>query len=83
MPSMQDQQSYLDEPDGSHEGSWPQEALHVLRVPLPPQAGQPMLRSQSVVDVLRGGTGRRTDRPPGTGSREGMAGDRGSEEQTK
>lgn len=83
MPSMQDHQSLMEELDGSHEGQWPQEALHMLRVPLPAQAGQSMLRSQPVVDVLCGGTGRRDDRPPGTGHREGMAGDRWNKEQTK
>lgn len=83
MPSMQDQQSYMEEPDGSHEGQWPQEALHMLRVPLPTPAGQSMLRSQPVVDVLCGGTGRRGDRPSGPAGREGLVGDRSHQEQTK
>lgn len=83
MSSMQDQANYLEEPDGSHEGSWPQEALHVLRLPPSTPAGKSLLRREPVVDVLCGGTGRREDRPSGPSSGEGMAGNWGSEEQTK
>lgn len=72
MPSMQDQQSYMEEPDGSHEGQWPQEALHMLRVPLPTPAGKSLLRGKPVVDVLSGGTGRREDRLAGPGRRESL-----------
>ena len=80
---MRDTASDFHEPDGSHEGHWPHEALRMLRLSPPTQAWVPLLREESVVDVLRGGTGRRTDRPSGTGGREGVAGDRGSEEQAK
>ena len=83
MRGMQDQESYLQEPDGTHEGHWPQEALHVLRLPPSTPAGKSLLRSKPVVDVLFGGTGRREDRPFGPGGGEGVAGDRGSKEQTK
>jgi hypothetical protein len=83
MPSMQDQASYLEEPDGTHEGSWPQEALHVLRLPPSTPAGKSLLRSKPVVDVLSGGTGRREDRLAGPAGGEGMVGDRSSEGQTK
>lgn len=83
MRRMQDQTSDIHEPDGSHEGHWPHEALHMLRLSPPTQTWIPLLRAESIVDVLRGGTGRREDRPSGTGSREGLAGDRSNEEQTK
>ena len=83
MPSMQEQESNLHEPDGTHEGHWPQEALHMLRVPSSTPPGKSLLRGQPAGDVLRSDAGRREDRPHGPGSREGLAGDRGSEEQTK
>ena len=83
VQSMQDQTSDFQEPDGAREGQWPHEALHMLRVSLSTPTGQSMLRGQSVVDVLRGGTGRRVDRSAGSGSGESLAGDRSNKEQTK
>ena len=83
MRRMQDQESYLHEPDGTHEGHWPQEALRVLRLSPPSSTWIPLLRSQSVVDVLRGGTGRRGTGSLGAGSGEGVAGDRSDKEQAK
>ena len=83
MRGVQDPESYLQEPDGSHEGHWPQEAMYVLGVPPSPPTWQSLLQPKSIVDVLCGGTGRREDRSAGLDCREGMAGDRSSEGQTK
>ena len=80
---LQDETSDLHESASTHAGHWPQEALHMLRLSPPAQTWIPLLRSQSVVDVLRGGTGRRETGPLGAGDREGLAGDRGNKEQAK
>ena len=72
MRSMQDQESNLQEPTGSHEGHWPHEALHMLGLSPPSSTWIPLLQAQSVVDVLCGRTSRRDDRLAGPGSRESV-----------
>ena len=72
MRSMQDQESDLQEPTGSHEGHWPQEALSMLGLSSPAQTRIALLRAESVVDVLCGRTSRRDDRLAGPGSRESV-----------
>ena len=80
---MQDQEGNVQEPNGTHEGHWPQEAMPMLRLSSPASTWIPLLRSKSAVDVLLGHEGRREDGPTGPGSRESLDGDRSREESTK
>jgi len=72
MSSMQDETGDRPELISTHAGSWPHEAVSMLRVPSSASPWQPLLHHQPVVDVLRGGTGRREDRSTGAGSSEGL-----------
>lgn len=82
MSGVQDAPRDHPEPISTHAGCWPHEAVHMLRVSPSTQAGITLLRSQPVVDVLRGGTGRREAGPAGVGSGESMANTR-QESKTK
>jgi len=72
MPRLPDTSRDDSELISTHAGSWPHEALSMLRLSSPAQAWQPLLHHQPVVDVLRGGTGRRDDRSTGAGGSESM-----------
>jgi len=72
MSSMQDQKGNYPESISTHAGSWPHEALSMLRLSSPAQTWIPLLQQQPVVDVLRGGTGRREAGSVGAGSSEGL-----------
>lgn len=80
---MQDPARDHHEPDGAHEGQWPQEAMYVLGIPPSPPTWQSLLQPKSIVDVLRGHEGRREDRPERARDGEDLARHRGKKGKAK